>query len=164
MTGCSVCTCRRAPWSSAGRSRSTGWHLQRCDNLTQARRTGYYRHVLHCRALWEPSKCFCPLLGKESALDFVLKAHLSDSSFPAVSSAKTPDADLSMIFLWMTGSSSQGQKHTLQDIHFKHKWLPLESLFSSTHTHTHTSKVSWIIMNVNTFRSSCPSLKQPSRI
>lgn len=51
-----------------------------------------------------------PLLSNESALGFDLKAHLSDSSFPAVSSAKTPGAHLSMTSLWRTGSSGGGME------------------------------------------------------
>lgn len=34
-------------------------------------------------------------------------AHLSDSSFPAVSRAQPPGADLSMTSLWRTGSSGE---------------------------------------------------------
>lgn len=38
-------------------------------------------------------------------MGFDLTAHLTDSSFPAGRTAKTPGADLSMTSLWKTGSS-----------------------------------------------------------
>lgn len=135
MERCSVCTCRPAPWMIAGHSRSTGWRLQRSDHLTEteSRRTGYYRSLFIgqrglslatlCVLHWsewgtvsvtvDPPNAYVsvrPLLGNESASGFDLKAHLSDSSFLAVSSAKTPGAHLSMTSLWRTGSSGGGME------------------------------------------------------
>lgn len=40
-----------------------------------------------------------------SAIGFDLRAHLSDCRFPALFPAKPPEGDLSMTFLWTTGSS-----------------------------------------------------------
>lgn len=64
-------------------------------------------------------------IGKDSSMSLDVKAHLTESSFPALSSAKPPGADHSMTSLWKTGSSDgrmETHKHKLLIITHDNRW------------------------------------------
>lgn len=64
-------------------------------------------------------------IGKESSMSLDVTAHLSDNSFPALSSPKPPGADLSMTSLWRTGSSGgrmKTHKQKLLIITYDNRW------------------------------------------